>query len=75
MKPLDQVAQEAPETKPVAQAEPAMKPVAQAESAMKPVASAKTETIVVEESRAAFAEGIPAWDLLPPEMVVRRKQR
>ncbi len=38
---------------------------------LKPSASA----VVYEEPKSVFAEGLPSWDIVPPQMVVRRKKR
>jgi hypothetical protein len=37
--------------------------------------AAAAPTIVYAEPPAAFASGLPAWSIEPPEVVVRRKAR
>lgn len=35
----------------------------------------KAETVEAEELESAFAEGLPEWSILPPQIVVRRKRK
>lgn len=35
--------------------------------------SAGSKSVRYEESAAVFADGLPSWDILPPQVVVRRR--
>lgn len=64
---------------PFAAAEPSRPPVrprpvqSRTKQAEQPKSAAPTEKYVEPES--VFAEGLPSWDIEPPQVVVRRKRR
>lgn len=64
---------------PFAAAEPSRSPVrprpvqSRTKQAEQPKSAASTEKYVEPES--VFAEGLPSWDIEPPQVVVRRKRR
>lgn len=64
---------------PFAAAEPSRSPVrprpvqSRTKQAEQPKSAAPTEKYVEPES--VFAEGLPSWDIEPPQVVVRRKRR
>ena len=51
------------------------RPVAPAAEAMKPASVPVPRVQEMEEEKSAFAEGLPAWDIVPPQVMVRRKRR
>ncbi|MDU7015373.1 MAG: hypothetical protein E6355_00420 [Streptococcus mitis] len=40
-----------------------------------PFKSINTEEDVTEEPMSVFAEGLPSWDIVPPQLLVRRKRQ
>ncbi|MDO4543933.1 MAG: zinc ribbon domain-containing protein [Clostridia bacterium] len=42
------------------------------EEAAEPEVEAFEEVVVIDEPPSAFAEGLPPWDVVPPEIMVRR---
>ena len=58
-------------------AEPALEPVVEtakpAEPVLEPVAEEVKPAEPVQEKRSSFAEGLPAWDLVPPTSVIGRR--
>ena len=40
-----------------------------------PFKSITTEEDVTEEPMSVFAEGLPSWDIVPPQLLVRRKRQ
>lgn len=49
-------------------------PVSDSEPAVPVLKSAPLSVEEPSGPESAFAEGLPAWDLVPPEMVIRRKK-
>lgn len=39
-----------------------------------PFKSINTEEDITEEPMSVFAEGLPSWDIVPPQLLVRRKR-
>lgn len=72
-------AAEPSQQQPFAAAEPSRPPVrprpvqSRTKQAEQPKSAAPTEKYVEPES--VFAEGLPSWDIEPPQVVVRRKRR
>lgn len=55
--------------------EPVKKPVPDVvKPEVKPVVPA-APVVEVEEEKSVFAEGLPPWDVVPPQVVVRRKRK
>ena len=40
-----------------------------------PFKSINTEGANTEETVSVFAEGLPSWDIVPPQLLVRRKRQ
>ncbi len=40
-----------------------------------PFKSINTEEDIIEEPMSVFAEGLPSWDIVPPQLLVRRKRQ
>ena len=40
-----------------------------------PFKSINTEEDFSEEPMSVFAEGLPSWDIVPPQLLVRRKRQ
>ena len=40
-----------------------------------PLKSINTEEDITEEPMSVFAEGLPSWDIVPPQLLVRRKRQ
>ena len=78
-----------PAQQPFPEAEPAQQPFPAAEPTRKPVRPKPVQpkpkqaeqpkpaepTVKYIEPESAFAEGLPSWDIEPPQVVVRRKRR
>lgn len=74
-KPVAPVFAPATEPKPAA---PAFTPAVKEEKAaeVKPVFNfVAADTVIEDEAPSAFAEGLPDWDMVPPQVAVRRKHR
>lgn len=66
----------APAFAPVEEAAPAFAPVEEPAPAFAPTqeeAAAPTREEVREEPVSAFAQGLPAWDIVPPQIMVKRR--
>lgn len=72
----------APEPRPAPFAAAAEKPVAPAPAPAapfaavpdRPVAPAPAPAVQAEEEENAFAQGLPDWDLVPPQLAVRKRR-
>lgn len=71
-KPVRDVSAAAPAFQPARQAAAASQPTERRRTAFR---IAEPEVEVEEEPVSVFAEGLPDWDIVPPQIMVRRKRK
>ena len=72
--PAFEPAEEKPAFEP-AEEKPAFTPIKKKPEVKKEPAKVKPAPVVYEEEPSVFAQGLPEWDIVPPQVVVRRKRK